>query len=220
MYSLLTRSIPVLQKHMTICSHGINYESLSSMRKDWKYHKKWNNQNENIVWCLVKWYTMPQGLYNALLYSTHLQSSPLSRSHCANSRVLFPVRLTDTTTWECSLVDVIVLTHWGRDQKDAISQTTFSSAFYWMKMYELQQKIPKGPVNNILALVQIMAWRCPGDKPLSEPMLVSLPTYICVTRAQRVNNMGQNVSVHIISPKINIWLESNIASVSEISKCC
>ena len=30
---------------------------------------------------------------------------------------------------------------------------------------------PKGPINNIPALVQIMAWRRPGDKPLSEPML-------------------------------------------------
>ena len=27
-----------------------------------------------------------------------------------------------------------------------------------------------GPINNILALVQVMAWRRPGDKPLSEPI--------------------------------------------------
>ena len=33
------------------------------------------------------------------------------------------------------------LTHWGRDKLDAISQTTFSSAFSWMKMYELRLKI-------------------------------------------------------------------------------
>ena len=46
--------------------------------------------------------------------------------------------------------------------------------------------IPKGPINNIQALVQIMAWRWPGDKPLSEPMLVSLLTHICVTRPQWV----------------------------------
>ena len=46
------------------------------------------------------------------------------------------------------------------------------------------QFVPKGPINNILALVQIMAWRRPGDKPLSEPMLVSLPTHICVTQPQ------------------------------------
>ena len=30
------------------------------------------------------------------------------------------------------------LTHWGRDKIDVISQTTFSSAFSWMKMYELR----------------------------------------------------------------------------------
>ena len=28
--------------------------------------------------------------------------------------------------------------------------------------------VPKGQINNIPALVQIMAWRRPGDKPLSE----------------------------------------------------
>ena len=32
-----------------------------------------------------------------------------------------------------------------------------------------------------------MAWRRPGDKPLSEPMMVSLSTHICVTRPQWVN---------------------------------
>ena len=46
--------------------------------------------------------------------------------------------------------------------------------------------VPKGPINNIPALVEIMAWRRPGDKPLSEPMMVSLLTHICVTRPQWV----------------------------------
>ena len=49
--------------------------------------------------------------------------------------------------------------------------------------------VPKGLINNIQALVQIMAWRRPGDKPLSEPMLVSLPTHIWVTRPQWVNEI-------------------------------
>ena len=48
--------------------------------------------------------------------------------------------------------------------------------------------IPKGPINNNPALVQIMSWRCPGDKPLSEPMMVSYLTHICVTRPQWVNS--------------------------------
>ena len=47
--------------------------------------------------------------------------------------------------------------------------------------------VPKGPINNIPALVQIMAWRRPGDKPLSETVMVRLPTHICVTRPQWVN---------------------------------
>ena len=44
--------------------------------------------------------------------------------------------------------------------------------------------VPKVPINNIPALFQIMAWRRPGDKPLSEPMMVCLLTHICVTRPQ------------------------------------
>ena len=47
--------------------------------------------------------------------------------------------------------------------------------------------VPKGPINNIPALVQIMAWRRPGDKPLSEPVMFSLLTHICITRSQWVN---------------------------------
>ena len=48
--------------------------------------------------------------------------------------------------------------------------------------------VPRGPINDIPALVQIMAWRLPGDKPLSEPIVVRLPTHICVARPQWVNN--------------------------------
>ena len=34
--------------------------------------------------------------------------------------------------------DIHVLTHWGRDKMDAISQTTLSNAFSWMKMCEFR----------------------------------------------------------------------------------
>ena len=46
--------------------------------------------------------------------------------------------------------------------------------------------VSKGLINNIPALVHIMAWRRPGDKPLSGPMMVNLLTPICVTRPQWV----------------------------------
>ena len=41
-----------------------------------------------------------------------------------------------------------------------------------------------GSINHMTALVQIMAWRRPDDKPLSKPMMVILLTHICVTRPQ------------------------------------
>ena len=47
--------------------------------------------------------------------------------------------------------------------------------------------LPKGPINNIPALVQIMVWLWPGDEPLSESMLVSFLMHICLTRPQWVN---------------------------------
>ena len=77
----------------------------------------------------------------------------------------------------------------------AVSQTTFSNAFSWMKMYVFLLKFHwslflRGPINNISALVQVVAWRRSGDKPLSEPMMVGLPTHICVTRPQWVKMLA------------------------------
>ena len=43
-------------------------------------------------------------------------------------------------------------------------------------------------INNIPALVQIMAWRRPGDKPLSETMTVTLLMHIFITRPQWVKH--------------------------------
>ena len=50
--------------------------------------------------------------------------------------------------------------------------------------------VSKGLISNIPALVQIMACRRPGDKPLSEPMMVRLLTHICVTRPQWINPLS------------------------------
>ena len=92
---------------------------------------------------------------------------------------------------------IFALTHWGRDNMAAISQTTHSNAFkrienviIWIKIS--LKFVPKGPINNIPALVQIRAWRLPGDKPLSEAMMASLLMHICVTRSQWVNENGHH----------------------------
>ena len=46
--------------------------------------------------------------------------------------------------------------------------------------------VPGGQINNISAVVQIMAWHRPGDKPLSEKKMINLLTHRCVTRPQWV----------------------------------
>ena len=69
---------------------------------------------------------------------------------------------------------------------DDIFKCIFLNENVWIPIKILLKFIPKGRINNIPALVQIMAWRRPGDRPLSEPMIVNLPTHICVTRPQYV----------------------------------
>ena len=68
-----------------------------------------------------------------------------------------------------------------------IFKCIFLNENVWISIKISLKFVPQGPINNIPALVQIMAWRRPGDKPLSEPMVVSLPTHICVARPQWIN---------------------------------
>ena len=58
--------------------------------------------------------------------------------------------------------------------------------------------VPKVPINIIPALVQIMAWRRPGDKPLSEPMMVCLLMHICVTQPKWVKIQQVPITNYII----------------------
>ena len=69
---------------------------------------------------------------------------------------------------------------------DDIFKCVFFNENVW-NLLNISLKFPPGVrINNIAALVQIMACRRPDDKPLSEPMVISLLTHICVTRPQRV----------------------------------
>ena len=77
----------------------------------------------------------------------------------------------------------------GRHFPDDLFKCFFLSENVWISIKISLKFVPKCPIDNILiyALVQIMAWRRLGDKPLSEPMIVWLPTHICITQPQWVN---------------------------------
>ena len=54
----------------------------------------------------------------------------------------------------------------------------------WISIKISLKFVSRDTNNYFPALAQIMVWRRPCDKPLSEPMMVRLPTHICVTRPQ------------------------------------
>ena len=76
----------------------------------------------------------------------------------------------------------------GRHFPDDIFKCIFLNENVWISIKISLNFVPRGPINNIPALVQIMAWRRPGDKPLSEPMMVCLLTHIWLTRPQWVKH--------------------------------
>ena len=74
----------------------------------------------------------------------------------------------------------------GRYFADDVLKCIFLNENMWISLKIPLKFAPKGPINNIPALVQITAWRRPGDKPLSKPKMDKIPTHICVTRPQWV----------------------------------
>ena len=74
----------------------------------------------------------------------------------------------------------------GRHFADVIFKRISMNENVWILIEISLKFVHKGPINNNPALVHIMAWRWPGDKPLSQPILFSLLTHICVTRPEWV----------------------------------
>ena len=78
----------------------------------------------------------------------------------------------------------IFLTDWGKENgrhfPDNIFKCIFINENICISIKISMKIVPNGPINNIPALVQIMAWRRPGDKPLSESMMAQFTDiYMC-----------------------------------------
>ena len=99
----------------------------------------------------------------------------------------------------------------GRLFADDTFKCIFLNENIWISIKISLKFIPKGLINNIQALVLIMAWRRPGDKPLSELMLVRSLTHICVTRPQWVNSLW---------PRYAIWQDTSGLTLVQVMACC
>ena len=69
---------------------------------------------------------------------------------------------------------------------DDIFKCIFLNENVWIFLDIARKFVPKVPIDNTPALVQMMPWRWPGDKPLSALMMVGLLRHIYVTRPQWV----------------------------------
>ena len=88
---------------------------------------------------------------------------------------------------------------------DNIFKSVFLNENVWILLKISLKFVPKVWIHNITALVQIMAWCQPGDKPLSELMMVNLLMHICTTWPQWIKQklpplsikpkIGQNVKI-------------------------
>ena len=75
----------------------------------------------------------------------------------------------------------------GRHFADDVLKCIFLNENVWILLKISLKFVPRGEINNTPSLVQIMTWPRPGDKSLSERMMVGLQTHICATRPQWVN---------------------------------
>ena len=84
----------------------------------------------------------------------------------------------------------------GHHFADDTFKRIFLNGNVWISIKISLKFVPKAPINKIPALVQIMACHQPGNKPLSEPMMVSILTHKCATRPQWVNIHKTYIFVH------------------------
>ena len=92
----------------------------------------------------------------------------------------------------------------GQHFADYIFKCIFLNENVWIVIKFPLKFVPKDRFSNVPALVQIMAWRRPGDKPLSEPMMVSLLTHICIILPQWVKEVWEYIGIFITHGHWNI----------------
>ena len=76
----------------------------------------------------------------------------------------------------------------GRFFPDEIFKWIFLNEYICIYLRISLKFVPRVQINNIPALVQIMAWRCPGASHYLNQWWYSLLTHICITRPQWVKS--------------------------------
>ena len=119
--------------------------------------------------------------------------------------------------------------YWGWDKMAAIFQMTFWNAFFFMKMLKISiaislKLVSQGPVINISALIQIMAWCQPRNKSSSESMIFYWDKMAAIFQ-MTFSNASFLIKMHKISMTISLKFVSdgpviNISAFIQIMAWC
>ena len=123
------------------------------------------------------WHLM--GCYNTMAETCHDNKGQIEtppNGHRRTDLTLYVLKCVNTlrARWNC------------RHFTDNIFKCILLNENIWILLKILLKFVPKVLMNTIPALVLIMAWCWPGDKLLSEPMMVSLLQHIHVNWPQWV----------------------------------
>ena len=168
------------------CFHCFLYIQCGDV-KTWSVYWKKNTHNRHPIACLQEW-AMGCPLWDVKIDLCSVLVTGLLYWQCYNAASVYEMSgdiNIYSTQQEC--FNTLRPRQDGCHFPDDIFKWIFLNEKIWVPIEISLKFVPQGPTNNIPALVQIMAWHRPGDKPLSEPMMVRLPTHICVTRPQWVN---------------------------------
>ena len=93
------------------------------------------------------------------------------------------------TTPRCQWVNTLRPGQHGRHFAEDIFKCIFLNEKVWISIKISFHFVHKGRIDNIPALVLIMAWCWRGNRPISKPMMISLPMRIWITWPQWVYKM-------------------------------
>ena len=106
-----------------------------------------------------------------------------------------------------------ILTHWGRDEIAAISQTaiSFLNENVWIALKISLKFVFKVWIDNIPALIQIMSWRRPGNKQLSETMKqdIVLTLFILTVKIRYLTNCWTTQFIAVV-----VWTSAVILAIT------
>ena len=143
-----------------------------------------HNENKSVImgalWCMGSINAISHIYSNEIFFLFHSCSYGAENSLVLSQGAIEPCRTPANQSqpaaleWETNsepVINTLRLRQNGRHFTDDIFKCIFLNENAWILISISLKFVPKGPINNIPALVQIMAWHQTGDKPLSETMM-------------------------------------------------